>query len=488
MRMHKVLIVAALVCWSGVASAQQNEVVLKCTDDPTNPTTAEYTTCAALSAGSSSSTPTYTVLRDGNGTYLLDVEPMGTAAGAAEYGVNARCALNGWDGAALQLIGVNEMDTAPGISEYGLNTHAMTYGWDGAAPQAIHAGDANTAPANSDQALSVHAVVVGDDGSALQILGSNLMNATPGNAEHGLNTLSLSFGWDGSALQPVGIGDMSVAPATSDQGFNVRAGLIAYDGSAFRFLNSNLMNATPAVTEYGVNTLSLTFGWDGSALQAIDAGDASTSPGNTDQVLSTSAVLNAYDGTNIELVYGSDASSDGKSSATTGLVMNSRLFLYNGATWDRAPSSSTGALSVGVEAWPNAVDESNGWVNERVYEIATTEPAQEGPTTVADTSISASSGQVVLTSRDALKDASWCVYLRNAGGGSGDDLADAEIQTSVDGTNWTDNIVWTACDSLVSGATCTYCSKEAYKYIQVKAACASGEDTTVVAQYVGRKI
>ena len=72
------------------------------------------------------------------------------------------------------------------------------------------------------------------------------------------------------------------------------------------------------------------------------------------------------------------------------------------------------------------------------------------------------------------------VFVKNAGGGSADDLSDVDVQISYNDSDWS-SLTSTACDSLTSGnsARCYVGSNESAAYIRVIATCAGGEDTTV---------
>jgi hypothetical protein len=91
----------------------------------------------------------------------------------------------------------------------------------------------------------------------------------------------------------------------------------------------------------------------------------------------------------------------------------------------------------------------------------------------------------VLASQDINLFTNICLYLRNLGGGSGDDLSDAIIEVSPFGSNWAP-LVWTSCDGLSSGNMCVRCiSGNGYRYVRLRAQCGVGEDTTILAYITG---
>lgn len=100
------------------------------------------------------------------------------------------------------------------------------------------------------------------------------------------------------------------------------------------------------------------------------------------------------------------------------------------------------------------------------------------PAATTGTAVAAVAAEV-LASVEVLGYPNFSIWLKNAGGGGGGPLTDADIQVSFDGTEWV-SLTWTTADSLTSGQTGVYSvAGNSYRYVKVLAtAAAPANDTT----------
>jgi len=173
-------------------------------------------------------------------------------------------------------------------------------------------------------------------------------------------------------------------------------------------------------------------------------------------------------------------SGDNLSKSEGGLKVEAVNYGDDGTALDIVKLGATGEVQMtDVATRPG----ENSGINAREVKIAylgVSEPAKVGPTAVDDTAISATTGIIILGPTKTLANGRFCVYVKNVGGGSGDDFSDVEIQDSPDGSSgWVITNTWTSCDTLASGsALCKYCTDDPMPWIQVKARCLATEDTT----------
>jgi hypothetical protein len=142
----------------------------------------------------------------------------------------------------------------------------------------------------------------------------------------------------------------------------------------------------------------------------------------------------------------------------------------------------TASFNYGWDATDNHMDlfrldhTSHRLLVDATSSLVVLDPVMEGPTAVAGASTQ------VLTSTEILSYTNICVWVKNAGGGGGTALTDADIEVSPDNSNWT-SLNWTDCDSLTSGLTCSRCiSGNGYRWVKVKA---NAANTTVDAWITG---
>ena len=152
----------------------------------------------------------------------------------------------------------------------------------------------------------------------------------------------------------------------------------------------------------------------------------------------------------------------GMSAATKRLDVNAIMQLYNGATYDPAYSGPNHEVIIYVNNWPSAFDAANNRVN--TYKTGSKEynPPAEGPTAV--NAVAA----LVLTAKQIINYPNVCIWVKNAGGGSGGPFTDVDVQVSPDNSNWVSLGSSATCDGLTTGLSCQYClTAHANNWIQV---------------------
>jgi len=269
--------------------------------------------------------------------------------------------------------------------------------------------------------------------------------------------------------------------------------------------------ATIANTVYGLITLSTTYFYNGAASvpwTGTTLGDALPAAPVAPYIISLNTF---YNGTNsrrwLGAVYGDALPAAPTAPYTLGLNLfydgsvsrrwqgitsadnlslpvapwtNSVLMAYDGATLDMLRVDAVGALEVTDVATRPGESASEDWRKIKKQSIAVYTPAATMGTAVAAAAVP------VLASTEVLSYPNFCIYLKNAGGGGGGPLTDANIQVSPDGTLWI-SIVSTVCDAITTGLGCVQCvTNNAYRYVRVYAtAAAPANDTTVDAWITG---
>jgi len=181
--------------------------------------------------------------------------------------------------------------------------------------------------------------------------------------------------------------------------------------------------------------------------------------------------------------YVAPATAAGMSKSENGIKVEAVAYLDNGTSLDPAKAGATGEMQVTDVAVRPGENPSLNAREMKVAYLGTSEPTKVGPTAVDDTALSVTTGTVILGPTKVLPNGRLCVYVKNVGGGSGNALSDVEIYDSPDGSSgWDDANTWTSCDGLTSGTKlCKKCVDDPWPWIQVKARCAAGEDTTAEA-------
>jgi hypothetical protein len=177
------------------------------------------------------------------------------------------------------------------------------------------------------------------------------------------------------------------------------------------------------------------------------------------------------DGDSTVLADVEDAFADGKALTLNGLMTQSAMMLYNGATLDMARNGAVKELQVTDVATRPGEDAANDWRKTKKQEIAVWTPAKEASGNIAAAAV------VVLASKEIISWPNCCLYLRNKD--AAQVLTNAQAFTSPDnaGTcgdaNWTE-LTWGGCDALAAGATCVYCfSASSYRYFCASATAAA---------------
>jgi len=178
---------------------------------------------------------------------------------------------------------------------------------------------------------------------------------------------------------------------------------------------------------------------------------------------------------------------DGQAFTLNGAVTSSFMYADNGATGDMLKVGATRALQVEeVNAQPGD-DKANDWKKTKKQAIAVYTHAKEADTAVDETA-GGDVGDEVYPPTEVIGYPNWCVVFKNEGGGSADILDDAAVLVSPSNAagEW-ENLTFTACDTLASGAgTCSYCcSNCAHRYVKAEALCGAGDDTTVTVWITG---
>jgi len=192
------------------------------------------------------------------------------------------------------------------------------------------------------------------------------------------------------------------------------------------------------------------------------------------------------DSTTLQDVVASTAA--GMSKSLNGAKTESVMYGDNGASLDPVTLGATGEVNVTDTAVRPGEDSSRGLRDVGIKNRSVVEPATQGPTAVDDVG-GGVVGDIVFTKRKILGDNSWCVSIKNTGGGSGDVLSDAILLVSSTGAagDW-ESMPWVVCDTLASGGgTCSYCSDVARAWIQGEALCGALDDTEVEFTYRARK-
>lgn len=148
------------------------------------------------------------------------------------------------------------------------------------------------------------------------------------------------------------------------------------------------------------------------------------------------------------------------------------MYLWNGASWDRALNGATGELlSTDVATRPGE-DAGNDWRKIKKESIGTYSPAKETVTNIG------AAATIVIASKEILGYPNCCFYLENDDGA--DAFTDADLQVSPDNTSWI-SLNWIDCDSLAAGSACVVClDSQAHRYARVRVTGAAGPSLSSV--------
>lgn len=242
-----------------------------------------------------------------------------------------------------------------------------------------------------------------------------------------------------------------------------------YDWRGAAMNDDAVLNTVTAPWVGSFNMMHDTVGDSWERFHAHAAGDALSA---TQMGLDVLGYTLFYDGTDYRRWQGI--------TAANGLTLpvapwtNTVIYGYNGATLDMAKLGAVGELLVTDVATRPGEDAGNDWRKTKKEAIAVYTPAPTTGTAVAAAAVE------VLGSKEIMGYPNVCIWLKNAGGGGGGPLTDADIQVSPDGTLWV-SITSTVCDAITSGIGCVQCLEgSAYRYVRVYAtAAAPANDTTV---------
>jgi hypothetical protein len=163
---------------------------------------------------------------------------------------------------------------------------------------------------------------------------------------------------------------------------------------------------------------------------------------------------------------------------TVGLV-----FAWDGSLPSALLVGASGELQVTDVATRPGEDAGNDYRKTKKDDTGVYFPAPTEGTAVDDAGT-----DIVCASTYVLNLPNFSVFVKNAGGGTGDAFTDVDVQFSYDNTNW-ESLTSTACDTLTSGNfdRCYQGTDESLPYIRVVAACGAGDDTTADCLIVGNK-
>jgi hypothetical protein len=166
-----------------------------------------------------------------------------------------------------------------------------------------------------------------------------------------------------------------------------------------------------------------------------------------------------------------EAPTAGMSAATKRLDTNSVLFLYNGVTYDPAPSSPTGGVKTWTENWPSAFNEGDGNVSAaKVSSYSNTWPTESTAANAIGTALVA-----IMTDKVVAGYPNWTVQVKNTDGA--DPFTDLVLYGSNDGAAYVEltttnlNLKTDCIDALGAGVTCFYsCFACSVAHIKMSAA------------------
>lgn len=307
-------------------------------------------------------------------------------------------------------------------------------------------------------------------------------------AQDGIDVLSYNLYYDGTQYRRLLGGDMADNLAAAQTLPWVGAYNLFYDGTNHRrWLGGELSSdavPTTLISPY-VGNFDHKYQTDDDvwARDGAETADGGTLANNVNAVYRF-ALDYGYDSSAAAWRYVNtlDAVADGLALSLNWKTVAAVQLYYNGTTLDMGRVGATGGIQNEIVNWPNAYDHGNAWVNGNKKNTAEVTPNATTGTAVDDAGT-----DIVLASTEIINDVNFCVWVKNAGGGSGDAFNDVDVSASPDGTEWVD-LGWASCDTLTTGNTCVYCvSGNAYRYIRVIASCGAGDDTTADTFYTANK-
>lgn len=287
-----------------------------------------------------------------------------------------------------------------------------------------------------------------------------------------LQVASGLYGWDGAAWDRLTVQAAGDALSATRQGLDALAFNLFYDGTNFRRWLGAAAGDVLAAAPVAPYSLGLNLFYDGTNFRRWLGATLSDALAAAPVAPYTIALNTFYDGANNRRWQG--VTSADNLSLPVAPWTNSVLMGYDGATLDMLRVGAVGELEVTDVATRPGEDAANDWRKVKKQSIAVYTPAATMGTAVAAAPV------IVLASTEVLSYPNFCIYLKNAGGGGGGPLTDANVQVSPDGTLWI-SIVSTVCDAITTGLGCVQCvTNNAYRYVRVYAtAAAPANDTTV---------
>jgi len=461
------ILAAVALLMAGTASAQQlkNRVAPICTDVSNTATAQEagFIPCDWYQTGTSAATPEYVRLVDQTTALTLDVERLSTIIAGIATNYNAIItAATSWvynptTGNFIPRRYYTPADTLTNATMSGPVSLSPTLVWNGTSNRWERWG--TVVPADN---------ITNDTMDKPGIVNANLF-------------WDLSTGrWmrdRGDEAGSDAVVNTTIAP------YRLTLGHIQLtDGAVWaRDSGETADGGAIAVTRTAAYRFSLGYVWDGTDWAPIGAdanGDLTVN-----QTTTTPGYARLQDGDSTVLGDVLDAVADNLALTLNWTATASVMMGYDGSTLDMLRVGASGELQVTDVAIRAGEDAGNDWRKVKKEETAVYNPAVTAGTAVDD-----SADDVVCASTYVLNLPNWSVFVKNAGGGTGDALSDVDVQISYDGTNWSSETS-TACDTLTSGnsARCYKGANESAAYVQVIATCGGGDDTTVDCVIQGNK-
>ena len=356
--------------------------------------------------------------------------------------------------------GVAITTVAPWGGSFSYEYDTVANAWD---RQSRHAaGDALAAAAEGTDTLSFNLFYDGTNfrrwlGSQMNGDGVAITTVAPWGGSFSYEFDTVADAWDRQSRHAAGDALAAAPEGTDTLSFN-----LFYDGANYRrWLGEVMSTETTVNTGYAPHTMSYNKFYD---------------PDNT--VWRWAHVLDSIP-TSLTMSYNPQ-------------VVVSGSYFYDGSVFKAGRLGASDEIQMTDVATRAGEDSGNDWRKVKKEEIAVYGPAATTATAV-DSTAGGELGDLVLASTYVGNVPNWCVYIKNAGGGSADVLANAYVLVSPSGSagEW-ESLTWTECDSLATGVAgqgvCSFCYEgSAHYYVKVEAICGVGDDTTVDAFLRGNK-
>lgn len=373
-----------------------------------------------------------------------------------------------WTGAALTDNFANP--TAPSVGSFGMCLSGAT--WD-----RVICGTAGDAMSGTPQGIdSLNYTLFYDGANYRRWLGAATGDAVVATTvapwTNGFNYWLHGASWD-RMLGTTSADNLSATP----DGLNTIGFTHWYDGTNFRRWTGATLNAdalaapgSPYVGAFGYAWDATSGHWDrvrADTNGALTVNQSTTFPGYSRDQDGDSTVLKDV----------LDSFADGLATTLNGAMSGSVMYLYNGATLDKAKADAVGGLMVGVDNWPGAFDEANARVNSYKVGSKPYNPPKETNAAIG------TAVEVVLASKEIGGYPNCTITLRNTDAVDPFVSVDAYISPDNSGTcgdvNWV-SLSWAACDGLIATNTCKLSiTGNSDRYLCVTVGAADGNEVSV---------